>query len=153
MIGTATPRGGRAAMAGRSERPVHSAEQPPDPKRYDRHSIGLGLDRPAQPLVEGRSGVARSICCLAVEVLGSARRLVELSPYLCSGVPCQATYAFLDFAADVSGCAGYAVFIHGSDPSHRGRCGLASHRSLSAMQRGPAGNVPATLHACLLFGA
>ena len=107
-------------MANRSERPVHSAEQPADPKRYYRHRIGLGFDGPAKPFVKGSSGVARGVGSLAVEVLGGSRRLVELSLYLRSGVACQPSHALFDFAADVSGCARYAVFIHGSDPSRHG---------------------------------
>ena len=66
-------------MANLSERPVHSAEQPADPKRYYRRRIGLGFDGPAKPLVKGSSGVARGVGSLAVEVLGCPRRLVELS--------------------------------------------------------------------------
>ncbi len=46
-------------MTGRSERAVHSAQQPADPGRYHRHGIGLGLDSPAKPLVEAGSRVAR----------------------------------------------------------------------------------------------
>jgi hypothetical protein len=102
------------------ERPVHSAEQPADPKRYYRRRIGLGFDGPAKPLVKGSSGVARGVGSLAVEVLGSPRRLIELSLYLRSGVACQASHALFDLAADVSGCARYAVFIHGTDPSRHG---------------------------------
>ena len=68
---------GRAAMTMQSEGPVHSAEQPADPKRNDRRRIGLGFDGVSKPLVESGSGIARGVCCLAVEVLGSARRLVE----------------------------------------------------------------------------
>src|SRR6476661_8815287 len=97
----ASARAGLAAMANRSERPVHSAEQPADPKRYYRHRIGLGFDGPAKPLVKGSSGVARGVGSLAVEVLGSPRRLVELSLYLRSGVPRQTTYTLFDLAADV----------------------------------------------------
>jgi hypothetical protein len=117
-------RAGRAAMTGRSERAVHSAEQPADPERYHRRRIGLGFDGPAKPLVKGSSSVARGVGSLAVEVLGSPRRLVELSLYLRSGVACQPSHALFDLAADVSGCARYAVFIHGSDPSCHGRRGL-----------------------------
>ena len=111
-------------MANRSERPVHSAEQPADPERYYRHRIGLGFDSPAKPLVKSGGGVARGVSRLAVEVLGSPCRLVELSLYLRSGVPRQAAYTLFDLAADVSGCAGYSVFIHGSDPFRYGRRGL-----------------------------
>ena len=111
-------------MANRSERSVHSAEQPADPERYYRHRIGLGFDSPAKPLVKSGGGVARGVSRLAVEVLGSPRRLVELSLYLRSGVARQAAYTLFDLAADVSGCARYAVFIHGSDPSRHGRRGL-----------------------------
>jgi hypothetical protein len=103
-------------MANRSERPVHSAEQPADPKRHYRRRIGLGFDGPAKPLVKGSSGVARGVGSLPVEVLGSSRRLVELSLYLRSGVACQAAHSLFDLAAGVSGCPRYAVFIHGSDP-------------------------------------
>src|SRR6478672_3422849 len=110
----ASARAGLEAMANRSERSVHSAEQPADPKRYYRHRIGLGFDSPAKPLVKSGGGVARGVSSLAVEVLGSPRRLVELSLNLRSGVPCQAAYTLLNLAADVSSCAGYAVFIHGS---------------------------------------
>jgi hypothetical protein len=53
-----------------SGRPVHSAEQPTDPKRNDRHRIGLGFYDSATPLVNGSSGVAR-VGSLPVEVLGS----------------------------------------------------------------------------------
>src|SRR5262245_587759 len=111
-------------MTCRSERSVHSAEQPADPKRCDRHGIGLGLDSPAKPLVKTGSGVARGICCLAVEILGSPCRLVELSLNLGSGVSGQAAYPLFNLAARVSCGAGYAVFIHGIDPSHHGRRGL-----------------------------
>ena len=72
-------RAGRAAMTGRSERAVHSAEQPADPERYHRRRIGLSFDGPAKPLVKISSSIARGVGSLAVEVLGSARRLVELS--------------------------------------------------------------------------
>ena len=75
----ASARVGPAAVAMRSERPVHSAEQPAHPKRHYRHSIGLGLDSPAKPLVKSDSGVASGVCCLAVQVLGGPRRLIELS--------------------------------------------------------------------------
>ena len=92
---------------------MHSAEQPADAKRYYRHRIGLGFDSPAKPLVKSGGGVARGVSSLAVEVPGSPR-LVELSLNLRSGVPCQAAYTLLNLAADVSSCAGYAVFIHGS---------------------------------------
>src|SRR5580700_7726490 len=120
----ASARAGLAAMANRSERSVHSAEQPADPKRYYRHRIGLGFDSLAKPLVKSGGGVARGVSRLAVEVLGSPCRVVELSLYLCFGVPHQAAYTFFDLAADVSGCAGYSVFIHGSDPFRYGRRGL-----------------------------
>ena len=84
----ASARVGPAAVAMRSERPVHSAEQPAHPKRHYRHSIGLGLDSPAKPLVKSDSGVASGVCCLAVQVLGGPRRLIELSLNLGSGVSC-----------------------------------------------------------------
>ena len=46
-------------------------------------------------------------------------------PCICVlAVPRQAAYTLFDLAADVSGCAGYAIFIHGSDAS-RHRCALA----------------------------
>ena len=117
----ASARVGPAAIANRSERPVHSAKQPADPKRYYRHSIGLGLDSSAKPFVKSDSGVASGVCCLAVQVLGGPRRLIELSPKLGTGVPCQAAYTLFNLAADISRCAGYAVFIHGSGPSRHGR--------------------------------
>ena len=103
---------------------MHSADQPADAERDDRHRIGLGLDGPAKPLVKGGGGIARDVGGLAVEVLGGPGRLVELSLYLRSGVAGQAADALFDLAADISGCAGYAVFIHGSDPSRHGRRGL-----------------------------
>ena len=103
-------------MTSRSERPVHSAEQPADPKRSDRHRIGLGFDGVSKPLVKSGSGVARGVCCLAIEVLGSARRLVELSLNLGFGVASQAAYTLFDLTADVSSRARYAVIIHSCDP-------------------------------------
>ena len=95
---------------------MHSAKQPADPKRYYRHRIGLGLDSSAKPFVKSDSGVASGVCCLAVQVLGGPRRLIELSLNLGSGVPCQAAYTLFNLAADISRCAGYAVSIHGSGP-------------------------------------
>ena len=121
---------------------MHSAKKPADPKRYYRRRIGLGFDGPAKPLVKSGSGVARGVGSLAVEVLGSPRRLIELSPHLRSGVACQAAHALFDLAADVSRCAGYTVFIHGNDPSRNDRRGLLRAALWSAMQRERAGNVP-----------
>jgi hypothetical protein len=57
---------GLSRKLGELERPVHSAEQPADAKRYDRHGIGLGFDSPAKPLVKSGSGVACGICRLPV---------------------------------------------------------------------------------------
>jgi hypothetical protein len=73
------------------------------------------------------------------------------SLYLRSGVTRQAAYTLFDLAADVSGCAGYAVIIHGSDPFRYGRRGLPRATLWSAMQREPADNVPTTPHIRLLF--
>jgi ferritin-like metal-binding protein YciE len=53
----------------------------------------------------------------------------------------------------VSRCAGYAVFIHGNDPSHHDRRGLLRAALWSAMQRERAGNVPAPVAKGLLFAA
>jgi hypothetical protein len=118
---------------------MHSAEQPADAKRYYRRRIGLGFDGPAKPLVKGSSGLARGVGSLAVEVLGCPRRLVEFSLYLRSGVACQAAHSLFDLAADVSGRARYAVFIHGSDPSVMAHAAcfaplLVSHATLAGRQ-------------------
>ena len=112
----ASARAGLAAIANRSERPVHSAKQPADPKRSDRHRIGLGFNGVSKPLVKSDSGVARGVRCLAIEVLGSARRPVELTLNLGFGIASQAAYTLFDLTADVSSRARYAVIIHSCDP-------------------------------------
>src|SRR6476469_4995507 len=112
----ASARAGLAAIANRSKRPVHSAEQPADPERYYRHRIGLGFDSLAKPLVKSGGGVARGVSRLAIEVLGSARRLVELTLNLGFGIASQAAYTLFDLTADVSSRARYAVIIHSCDP-------------------------------------
>ena len=132
---------------------MHSAKKPADPKRYYRRRTGLGFDGRAKPLVKSGTGVARGVRSLAVEVLGSPRSLVELSLHLRSSVPCQASHSLFDLAADVSGCAGYAVFVHGSGPSRRDRRGLPRAALWSAMQRERAGNVPTPVQKGLLFAA
>jgi hypothetical protein len=53
--------------------------------------------------------------CLAIEVLGSARRLVELTLNLVFGVASRAAYTLFDLTADVSSRARYAVIIHSCD--------------------------------------
>jgi hypothetical protein len=67
----------------KSERPVHSAEQPTDPKRNERHGTVLGFYDSAKPLVNGSSGVARGVGSLPVEVLAAPCRLIEIS-WICA---------------------------------------------------------------------
>ena len=104
------------AMISGLERPVHSAEQPADPQRNYCHRVGLGLDSVSKPLVKSGSRVARRVRCLAVEVLGSARRLVEPSLNLRFWIASQPAHTLFDLTADVSSRARYAVFIHSCGP-------------------------------------
>ena len=121
----ASARAGLAAMANRSERPVHSAEQPADPERYYRHRIGPGFDSPAKPLVKWRRCRARR--------QPSGRRGPGLLPPPGRAFPVSSLWRRLPgdprplrSSADVSSCAGYSVFIHGIDPSRYGRRGRSA---------------------------
>jgi hypothetical protein len=122
---------------------VHPAEEPADAECHERRSIGLSFDCRAQPFVEGHGCIARGVGGLPVEVLCGPGRLVEFSLKLRFHVASGATETLFDLAAEVSGGARNAVFIHMRCPS------LIPARPLfralhcwSAIQREPCTNVP-----------
>src|SRR4029077_13330273 len=94
------------------------------PERYYRHRIGLGFDSPAKPLVKSGGGVARGVSRLAVEVLGSPCRLVELSLYLCLASPVRRPTPSSILPPTFLAVPDILSSSMGSDPFRYGRRGL-----------------------------
>ena len=101
----ASPRAGvLAGMANRSERPVHSAEQPADPKLPLSPPCRTGFPRWSlrSHLSKGdASSVARGVGSLPVEVLGSSRRLSRAFRICALASYYQTANSLFDLAADV----------------------------------------------------
>jgi hypothetical protein len=82
---------------------VQATEQPADTEGDGGGCVGLRFNRRPYPFVEAGRALASRVCSLAVQVLGCASSLVELSLMLGFGVANHSTCPFFDLAADVFG--------------------------------------------------
>src|SRR5580704_133260 len=119
MLRQSALRGVCSSPAEDLQRPMHTAEQPADAEGDHSGGVGLGLDRPAQPLFErrgsvtgGASGVRSRIPCLTVYILRGAGGLVGHSSNLRLRIADDTTDAFFRLAAEAPGGSGDPILIH-----------------------------------------